>query len=47
MGHEGLTGTTVGPGLFELRALLEQEDVVRRLRRGAEVSRELAASAAE
>ena len=37
-----VTGTTVGPGLFELLGLLGQEDVVRRLRRGAEFSRGLA-----
>jgi glutamyl-tRNA synthetase len=39
-----VTGTTVGPGLFELLELLEQGTVVARLHRGAELSRELVAS---
>jgi nondiscriminating glutamyl-tRNA synthetase len=34
-----VTGTTIGPSLFELLALLQREDVVRRLRRTAELVR--------
>ena len=35
-----VTGTTVGPSLFHLLELLRQEDVVRRLRRAAELGGE-------